>query len=628
MSLTQALNTAVTGMRVTQAGLSIVAGNVANAETPGWVRKTAVQVPISAGSAGVGVRIAAINRELDQYVQRQMRVESSGASYAGLRAEFYDRMQSIYGAPGSVSTLETTYNEFTSALHVLTTSPESAAARSAVINAAQVLTQQLNGMTDDIQSLRGDAELGLADSVTKANEAMRRIAEINGELANASAGDATTANLLDRRDVYIDQLAELMDIKVIPGNFNQISVFTNSGVQLVGINASTLEFDPQGSMNPLAQWSNDPTRRNVGTIVLKGPNGSDVDLVASNAIRSGQIAGYLEMRDEVLVQAQTQLDEIAGAMARALSDRTVDGPAVTPPPVPQAGFDIDVSNLIDGNSVRLSYTDNTSGQQRTVTLMRVDDPNALPLQDSATVDPNDRVIGLDFSGGIASVLAQVSAALTGSGVQVSNPSGNTLRFLDDGLANKVNIDAVSATYTVTSLTSATGGVSELPFFVDGNSPYSGAMRSIGTQTLGFAGRISVNASLAADPSRLVVFQTTPLTAAGDGTRPNFLYDRLNSAVLSFSPQSGVGDMSAPFNGSIHSFMRQVVSQQGAAAEAATNLKQGQDVVFNALQQRFSDGSAVNIDQEMANLLSLQNSYAANARVLTTVKEMLDALLRI
>ena len=64
-------------------------------------------------------------------------------------------------------------------------------------------------------------------------------------------------------------------------------------------------------------------------------------------------------------------------------------------------------------------------------------------------------------------------------------------------------------------------------------------------------------------------------------------------------------------------MRQVVSQQGAAAEAASNLKQGQDVVFNALQQRFSDGSAVNIDQEMANLLSLQNSYAANARVLST-----------
>ena len=70
-----------------------------------------------------------------------------------------------------------------------------------------------------------------------------------------------------------------------------------------------------------------------------------------------------------------------------------------------------------------------------------------------------------------------------------------------------------------------------------------------------------------------------------------------------------------------------LDQQGQAASAATNLKQGQDVVFNSLQQRFNDSAGVNIDQEMANLLTLQNSYAANARVLTAVKDMLDTLLK-
>ena len=623
MSLSQALATAVSGMRVNQAGLSIVAANVANAETPGWVRKTATQVPIVAGAAGTGVRIAAINRELDQYIQRQMRVESSGASYAGLRAEFFDRLQSIYGQPGAASTLETAYNEFMSSLQVLTTNPEMASARTGVINAAKVLAQQLNGMTSDIQSLRGDAELGLADAVTRANDAMQRITQINRQLATSSAGDATTANLLDQRDVYIDELAQIMDINVVRNDFNQVSVFTNSGIQLVGINASTLAFDPQGAMNPSAHWSNDPSLRAVGTIVLKGPNGSDVDLLASNAIRSGEIAAYLEMRDEVLVQAQTQLDEIATAVARALSDRTIDGTAVTAGP--QAGFDIDLGNLIDGNSVRVTYTDNASGQQRTLTLMRVDDPDALPLSASVTTDPNDQVIGLDFSGGMASVVSQLSAALATSGLQFSNPAGNTLRVLDDGAANKVNVDAVSATYTVTSLT---GGVPQLPFFVDGNAPYTGAIGAIGSQSVGFAGRIAVNGNLAGDPSRLFVFQTVPMTPSGDATRPNFLYDQLNNAVLSFSPQTGIGAPTVPFSGSIHAFMRQVISQQGAAAEAATNLAQGQDVVFNALEQRFNDTAAVNIDQEMAHLLALQNAYAANARVLTTVKEMLDQLLRI
>jgi flagellar hook-associated protein 1 FlgK len=446
MSLSQALATAVGGMRVNQAGLSIVAANVANAETPGWVRKTATQVPVAAGATGVGVRIAAINRELDTYIQRQMRMESSGASYAGMRAQFFDRLQSIYGQPGAVSTLENAYNEFAASLQVLTTSPEVASARSAVVNAAQVLAQQLNGMTTDVQSLRGDAELGLADSVARANHAMQRIMQINRQLATANSVDATTSSLLDQRDVYVDELAKLMDINVIRGDFNQLSVFTNSGIQLVGINASTLAFDPQGAMNPSALWSSDPSQRGVGTIVLKGPNGSDVDLLASNAIRSGEIAAFLEMRDEVLVQAQTQLDEIAAAMARALSDRTVDGTAVTAGP--QAGFDIDLGSLIDGNSVTVTYTDVPSGQQRTLTLVRVDDPDALPLSASATSDPNDQVLGLDFSGGMASVITQLSSALGLTGLQFSNPAGTTLRVLDDGVPNKVNVDAVSATHTV------------------------------------------------------------------------------------------------------------------------------------------------------------------------------------
>src|SRR5262245_21627756 len=162
MSLTQALATAMTGLRATQAGLAIVSANVANAETPGYVRKAPVQIATAAGGIGVGVRVAAINRELDQFVQRQLRVESSGASYATLRSQFYDRLQTIYGVPGSESALETVYNSFLSALQSLSTSPESPSARSAVLNAADVLAHQLNSMTNSIQGLRTDAELGLA----------------------------------------------------------------------------------------------------------------------------------------------------------------------------------------------------------------------------------------------------------------------------------------------------------------------------------------------------------------------------------------------------------------------------------------------------------------------------------
>jgi flagellar hook-associated protein 1 FlgK len=89
----------------------------------------------------------------------------------------------------------------------------------------------------------------------------------------------------------------------------------------------------------------------------------------------------------------------------------------------------------------------------------------------------------------------------------------------------------------------------------------------------------------------------------------------------------VGTAAAPFTGTLPTFLRQVLSQQGDAAQAADNLKQGQDVVLNTLQQRFNQSASVNIDEEMANLLNLQNSYAANARVLSAVNAMFDTLMK-
>jgi flagellar hook-associated protein 1 FlgK len=119
----------------------------------------------------------------------------------------------------------------------------------------------------------------------------------------------------------------------------------------------------------------------------------------------------------------------------------------------------------------------------------------------------------------------------------------------------------------------------------------------------------------------------PGTSAGDNTRPNFILQQLTQAAQTFSPNTGIGSVTAPFTGSLTTYLRQVISQQGEAASSADNLKQGQDVVLNSLQKRFNDASGVNVDQEMANLLTLQNSYAANARVMSAVKDMLDALIQ-
>ena len=619
MSLTQALNSALSGLQVTQANIAMVAANVANADTPGYTRKVVNQVATGANTS-IGVRVSDIQREIDLYVQRQLRIENSGASYADTRADMYSQLQNIYGTPGADTALESVYNNFTSSLQALSTSPDDPGARSAVVNSAQLLTQQLNQLSANVQSLRGNAELGIADAVNQANQAMSQIAALNQQIAASTPGDSATAALQDQRDAAIDQLSKLMDINVVQGDRGQVTIFTNSGMQLVGAQAAQLSFDAVGTITPASQWSADPTQRGVGTITLTPPSGAPIDLIADRAIRSGTIAAYLQMRDQDLVQAQNQLDALAAGMATALSNQTTAGTAVAP--LPQNGFDVDVGSLSAGNTITVNYTDTATNTPHTITLVRVDDPSALPLSNTATNAPNDTVFGIDFSGGMGSVIAQINAAFAGTGMTASNPSGTTLEVLDDGAGNTVDVNSVSTTTTITNLA---GGTPGFQLFTDGTTAYTGAITGRGSQSVGLAGRIAVNPAVASDPSTLIMFQ--PGTAAGDNTRPNFILQQLTNGSFTFSSNTGIGTAGAPFTGTLTTYLRQVISQQGEAATSATNLKQGQDVVLNALQQRFNDTSGVNVDQEMANLLTLQNSYSANARVLSVVKDMFDALIQ-
>ncbi len=611
----------MSGLRANQAALSLVSSNVANAETPGYVRKTSNQVQMATGN---GVQTIGVNRTLDEYIQTQLRTETSGASYASTRSNFLSNLQSVYGDPDSSATLEASFNALTTALQALSTSPDSQSARIGVMNAAQSMAQQLNTTSQGIQGLRNSAELGLSNSVSVANNALTQIAKINRQLQNSTGQDASTAALLDQRDQYITELSQQMDVRVVSGNGDQVSVYTTSGVQLVGgSDAAQLSFNAQGTVTPDSKWDADPAKSTLGSITINYANGGSVDLVSSGAIRSGAMAAYLELRDNTLVQAQTQVDQLAASMASALSDKTTNGTAATTGA--QTGFDLDLSGLQSGNVVHLTYTDNITGTQRNISIVRVDDPSVLPLADTSTLDPSDHVVGIDFSGGMSSVLSQLNAAFGGTGVQFSNPSGSTLRVLDDGAGGQSDINAASVTTTTTSLTS---GGPEIPLFTDGGYVYSGAITASGSQQTGLAGRITINSGLLADSSRLIVYNTSPTTPAGDTTRSDFILSKLTSGTYSYSADTGIGSKTSPYKGTLLSYTQQFTSMQGNAAASAKQLADGQDVVLSTLQNKMDSVSGVDIDTEMANLLALQNAYSANARVMSTVNSMFQSLMQV
>jgi flagellar hook-associated protein 1 FlgK len=614
MSINQALSAAVAGVNATQQSLSVVAGNVANSNTPGYVDESVNQVEVAvAGQAGTSVDVAGINRNLNTLLQSQLWTETSGSSYAGTSAQLYQQLQQIYGTPGSSSSFDAVFNNFTSALQTLSTSPSSYSAQSATVSAAQGVAQNLNSMTASIQQLRGQAEAGIASSVQTANTALQQIAQINQQLVGAPP-DSATASLEDQRDQAVTQLTQLMNVNVVQGSDDQISVFTGTGQQLVaGSQAGQLSFNNVGALSATSQWSANPSQDSVGTITLTSPGGTSTDLIASNAIQSGQIGAYIQMRDSILPQAQAQLDELANQMSQALSNQTTSGTAVTSGS--QSGFSVDTGALSPGNTIQLAYT-NSAGAQQTVTIVSLGAGGTLPAQSTNSTNP---VIGVNFAAGMSSVVSQLNTAL-GTNLQFSNPSGTVLQVLNNGAGNVVN--SLSATSTVTSLQS---GSSQLPLFTEDGQPITGAITAGGSQTTGLAGTIQVNSALVASPSDLVAYASN--TSAGDPTRPNFLLGQMTNAVLTYSPATGLGTASAPYSGTLSQYMSAVVNQQAQAANAATNMQQGQQTVLTALQQRVNDQSGVNIDTEMSNLIALQNAYSANARVMSTVEQMMTTLLQ-
>ncbi len=618
MGLSSALATAMSGLRANQAALAITSGNIANAQTPGYIAETANQTELSAGTGGTTVQVAGASRDLDVFIQKQLRTETGGAGFANQNSNILGQLQSLYGTPGGTGTLESALNTFTTALQGLSTSSSGLSAQTTALGAAQTLAQTLNTTSEGIQTLRSNVEQDIGSSVTQANTDLNQIASINQQLQGLSASDPSAATLEDQRDSAINDLSSLIDVNATTNSANQTSILTNTGVQLVsGTQASQFSFTSAGSLSPTDLYSSNPAQNGVGSLTVKLPNGANIDVISNNVISSGRIAADVQLRDQTLVQAQNQVDQLAATLSSSLSDITTQGTAVTPS-ASLSGFTLDLSNVQPGNSINLTYT-NSAGQQQAVQIVAVNDSSVLPLPSPSGVSP--QVIGVDLSGS-TSIAAQLTAALGQTHLQFSQ-TGNTLQVVTNS-ADNVTVNSASTTTTVTGLTS---GNPQLPFFTDSGSPYTGAITGSGSETTGLAERIEVNPALLAAPADVNVFSTNPPTAAGDTTRPNFLYSQLTSATFTYSPNTGLGSTTAPFTGTIGNYLQQFLSQQANTASSATQLQQGQSVVVSTLQQKFNSTSQVSIDNEMSNLIALQNSYAANAHVMTVVQTMMQTLLQ-
>lgn len=611
MGLGVTLNHALAGMSTTQSGLDVLSRNVANAGVEGYHRQE-----LSTVQAGSGVRVTAVQRAFSLSLQRQSLEHESSLGFAQIQATYLERLETIFGKPGSDNSLDTRFNEFKVALQDLATSPENFTSRSQLLTQAQALAQSLNSFSTGVQQLRRDVEAEISVVVADVNSALSGIQYVNNELYGQTQETLQTNALLDQRDRLIASVAEVLDVQVIERSDGTVSLHTRGGLNLLDADAGQFDFSPAGSISAQSLYSNNVSDSGVGHLTFSSPGGLQIDVVAQNVLQSGKLKSLIDLRDEVLVGAQSQLDEIAAALALALSSTTQQGTAVTAGAA--TGFVIDTTNMQLGNALSLTYTE--GGAEQMVKIVSVSDASLLPM-DTINAD-GERVIGVDFSGGMAAAVSTIQSAL-GAGLVVSNPSGNMLQILDDGATGNTDIDALSSTFTVTDTQSGALG---LPLFVDLDGTVFTNNLNNGGQKLGFSGRIKVNDAVLLDSTLLVKY--SPDTNIGSDDRPDYLISQLETMRFSFNSQNASGVGQTKITGQVKDIIDQSLNFQGNQIANATRELSSQEVVSSHIEARIAQEYGVNVDEEMARLLALQNAYAANTRIISVVQELMDQLLQI
>lgn len=613
MGLSVTLSNALSGMRVGQSALDVLSHNVANAGTPGYHRRS-VSVIDSLGVNSTYAREGQLQRTFNQALQSHYTRAVSDSGFSSVQAGYLDRVQILFGKPGTTGSLDSAFADFESSLNSLSTSPDNFATRAETVQKAQVLAGTLNRFTSDIQSLRREIESKLATSVDDINSQLQSLEKINGRLIDQGIDPGSRATLMDQRDRLIGSLSEQMDLTVDYRTDGTVALMTRSGVGVLDGKASVFSFASAGALSANSQFNANDALTGVGKLSVTTASGLNIDLVKQNVLRSGELKGLIDLRDNHLVQAQDQLDNIAGALALSMSTQATAGTGVTSGA--NVGYEVDIGDVQNGNEFTFSFLQ--GGVQKSVRVVRVDDTSKLPLDYS---DANGaRVIGLDFSGGAASVASQLQDEL-GTGLIVTNPSGNVLRITDDGAAGTT--DMYSLTKRVTS-SALQGGGTALQLFVDlNNSAFTNSLDGVG-QMRGFAGRISVNPAVVQDNKLMVQYQLGG--SLGDAARVNAIVSNLEDLRFAGGPGSVRNGASSRLAGTVSDFISQAINYQGNAAASAIADNDTQKLTLDALGERLEADYGVDVDEEMARLMELQNAFAANARVMSVAQELIQSLL--
>jgi flagellar hook-associated protein 1 FlgK len=623
------LSTSVSGLVAFQNALQVTGNNVANVSTPGYSVETPVFTALPGQSTGVGyfgsgVSISNVTRRYSELLATQLRTSQSSYSGFNTYATTAAQVDNMLSATGTG--LSAQLQNFTNSLQTLANSPTLAASGTAVLSAAQALTQSVQGYASQLASIDQNVEGQIASNVQEVNTLAGNIATINNQIAQVQGSGQSPNSLLDQRDQLINQLSQYVSVSTATQSDGSLDVYIGNGQALVnGGTAQTLTT----IQNPY-----NPARIDVG-LSLAGSTGTPMDI--TGAISGGSLGGLITVRSQVIDSTLNSLGQITVGIAAIVNQQQAAG-------LTRSGIQGQPLFAVGGVQVSPS-SGNTGTAQVTATRTGL----AALTTDNYTLSDN---------GGTWQLYDQTSGqsvAMTGTGT-AADP------FVAAGVSIVVNGAASSGdSYLVEPTATAAAGFSVLltsPTQIASASAVqtAAAGANTGTGTIAAATVTDpTNASLLA--STTITF-TSPTTYQVSGDPTTYAYSP-GSAIaangwttsVSGAPAAGdtftvssnagnIGDNTNLFamidglnasslNGgsaSLTGATSSLLSQVGAQTQQAQSNASAQQAVNKSASDAVNNLSGVNLDEEAANMVKFQQAYQACAQMIQSSTTMFNTLI--
>ena len=255
MSLTLALNNAVSGLKAAQASLANISNNVSNANTEGYTRKYQNQSSQVSNGVGAGVSTPAVIRKVDELLRRDVRREGSIQGATDVRDTYFAQMQQLLGTTTSGGSLNTAINSLQSGLAGLAATPSDSGLQQNVVAAARNVALALNRTAKGIQDLRQGAENEIRSSIDIINQNLQQVVTLNRQITRSAALGEPTGDLADQRDLAVARIAEQMGIQTFTRDSGEMVVYSSTGRTMVDGEVNLLQYSTNNSVNSSSTFS-------------------------------------------------------------------------------------------------------------------------------------------------------------------------------------------------------------------------------------------------------------------------------------------------------------------------------------------------------------------------------------